>query len=77
MSSSRWYVPVVPESASASTCSGGAADLTNADDAVSTDFDGDSGLDNGPLTLAGLIFVTALEFYYSLIWFGGRVNILV
>ena len=40
MSASRRYVPVAPESAFASTGSGGAADLANADDAVSTDFDG-------------------------------------
>ncbi len=41
MSSSRSrYVSVVPESALASTGSGCVADLDNADDAVSTDFDG-------------------------------------
>ena len=37
-SSSRRYVPVMPESAFASTGSGGAADSANADDAVPTDF---------------------------------------
>ena len=39
MSANLRYVPVAPESALANTGSGGAADLANADDAVSTDFD--------------------------------------
>ena len=60
MSASRRYVPVAPESAFASTGSGGAADSANADDAVPTDFFFNAPFALELFSLGGEKFVTAL-----------------
>ena len=55
------YVPVAPESAFASTGSGGAADSANADDAVQTDVFFNVPFALELFSLGGEKFVTVLE----------------